>query len=227
MKHKHAIGGLLVILVIAVVMLVVFKHKQDIAATIKNLLNGGNTPATGGTQQPVLLPPANTTVQNAVNADGNKTVFPLTDGSTGKAVKMIQAALGVDVTGVWNDTTKNYLLNAFGETSVSKERFQKAFATISTKDVAANFPLKNGSRNGYVKDIQIVLGITADGIFGSNTESAVYNATGKKALYIYDFIDLVNKVLGTSIQYVDPAQTNAVSNLTGGIIGKKPALILA
>lgn len=46
----------------------------------------------------------------------------------------------------------------------------------------SSFPLRVGSRNSYVTDLQKALGITADGIFGSQTETALRAAAGVTAI---------------------------------------------
>lgn len=46
----------------------------------------------------------------------------------------------------------------------------------------SSFPLRNGSRNSYVTDLQKALGISADGIFGTQTEQALKNAAGVSAI---------------------------------------------
>ena len=46
----------------------------------------------------------------------------------------------------------------------------------------ANFPIKMGSKGSYVKSIQSAIGVTADGIFGSQTEAALVAKTGKNSV---------------------------------------------
>lgn len=41
-----------------------------------------------------------------------------------------------------------------------------------------DFPLRNGSKNSFVTKLQTALGISADGIFGTQTESALRTAAG-------------------------------------------------
>lgn len=43
----------------------------------------------------------------------------------------------------------------------------------------SDFPLKNGSKNELVKQLQSLLGVTADGIFGPKTAAALLAQTGK------------------------------------------------
>lgn len=51
--------------------------------------------------------------------------------------------------------------------------------TTQTAPAISLFPLKKGSNNDKVKDLQRILGITADGIFGSQTESSLKSFSGK------------------------------------------------
>jgi hypothetical protein len=60
--------------------------------------------------------------------------------------------------------------------------------TIPTPSVDNNFPLKKGSKNDYVKQLQLYLGVTVDGIFGSKTEAALIAATGSNQ--VASFADL-------------------------------------
>lgn len=46
----------------------------------------------------------------------------------------------------------------------------------------SSFPLRNGSRNSYVSQLQQALGIAADGIFGSQTEQALKTLAGVSAI---------------------------------------------
>lgn len=46
----------------------------------------------------------------------------------------------------------------------------------------AYFPLKNGSNNSKVKELQTAIGTTADGIFGPNTEKALVAFSGVKTV---------------------------------------------
>lgn len=53
----------------------------------------------------------------------------------------------------------------------------------STADSTSSyFPLQSGSNNSKVKELQQVLGVTADGIFGPVTQTALYNLTGSNVV---------------------------------------------
>ena len=53
-------------------------------------------------------------------------------------------------------------------------------STTSSSPSSTNlFPLKKGSKNDKVKDLQRLLGVSVDGIFGSQTEAALKSFSGK------------------------------------------------
>lgn len=66
-------------------------------------------------------------------------------------------------------------------------------STTTTSISVSEFPLRNGSIGNNVKKLQIYLGVTSDGIFGSNTESALYAKTGKKTMSKSEFDSFVLK----------------------------------
>ncbi len=58
--------------------------------------------------------------------------------------------------------------------------------SVPTPSVDSKFPLKNGSKNDYVKELQDALGIGIDGIFGKKTLAALQEQTGKTQIANYD-----------------------------------------
>lgn len=60
---------------------------------------------------------------------------------------------------------------------------------------ASDFPLKNGSRNNLVKQLQELLGLTADGIFGVKTQAALLLRTAKTSITSQAEFDAVIKTL--------------------------------
>lgn len=54
--------------------------------------------------------------------------------------------------------------------------------TISGSTITDNFPLKYGSRGNRVRDLQTLLAIKADGIFGRITEAEVMKYLGKQSV---------------------------------------------
>lgn len=59
----------------------------------------------------------------------------------------------------------------------------------------SDFPLKNGSKNALVKQLQDLLGLTADGIFGAKTQGALLLKTGKTSIANQADFDIVFKTL--------------------------------
>jgi len=53
------------------------------------------------------------------------------------------------------------------------------------------FPLKVGSKNDYVKQLQDELGVTIDGIFGKDTLAALQEQVGKSEIKSYDELQAV------------------------------------
>lgn len=61
--------------------------------------------------------------------------------------------------------------------------------SIPNNSVDSNFPLKNGSKNTYVKELQDALGVAIDGIFGKKTLAALKEQTGKTQISSYDELE--------------------------------------
>ena len=60
-----------------------------------------------------------------------------------------------------------------------------------TNNTEDGFPLKLGSKNDYVKQLQDELGVIVDGIFGSKTLAALKEQTGKSQIQSYDELQSV------------------------------------
>lgn len=58
--------------------------------------------------------------------------------------------------------------------------------SVPTPSVDSKFPLKVGSRNDYVGELQDALGIATDKIFGKQTLAALKEQTGKSQISSYD-----------------------------------------
>lgn len=68
----------------------------------------------------------------------------------------------------------------------------------------SSFPLRNGSRNSYVTQLQQALGISADGIFGTQTENALRSAAGITSIRDEkEFNDVLAKIKGTTSAFTD------------------------
>lgn len=88
-------------------------------------------------------------------------------------------------------------------------------AVIKSPPVPANssFPLRIGSRNSYVTELQKALGIAADGIFGSQTEQALKNAAGISAIRDEkEFKEVIAKIKAGAAATADIAEKIARGN---------------
>jgi hypothetical protein len=63
---------------------------------------------------------------------------------------------------------------------------------VGAKWVQEKFPVGKGMFGGMIKNVQVKLGLTADGKFGSGTEAAVVKKWGKKTFDKADYDALVN-----------------------------------
>lgn len=140
-------------------------------------------------------------VQPIQTTQGNGTGFPMGIGSTGILVKMVQAALGLKIDGNFGPKTAQAVKAAGIDLSTS-QKFTDKFISITDKATYdKNFPLKRGSKNNYVKAVQIFLNLKPDGVFGANTEAAILKATGKTELWHADFSAMFNSKTGGSMTY--------------------------
>ena len=125
-------------------------------------------------------------LQTLLDDNGFWTYHTITDyfGSvTETAVKNFQSDKKITVDGLVGDTTYSYLLNG----------------------VKNDIMLKKGDTGSEVKEVQQMLGITADGIFGSGTESSVKNFQSDNGLVADGIVGpktyetLVNQTMGVDI----------------------------
>lgn len=122
-------------------------------------------------------------IQTLLYDNGFWTYHTITDyfgDVTESAVKNFQSAKNITVDGIVGDTTYSYLLNG----------------------VKNDIMLKKGDTGSEVKEVQQMLSITADGIFGSGTESAVKSFQSKNGLTADGIVGpktyetLVNETMG-------------------------------
>jgi len=137
-------------------------------------------------------------LQTLLNNNGFWTYHTITDyfgDITETAVKNFQTAKKITVDGLVGDTTYSYLIDG----------------------VRDNVMLKKGDRGEQVKEIQQMLGITDDGIFGSGTESSVKKFQTDKGLIADGIVGpktyetLVNETMGVNFdnnQDIDTDRTD-------------------
>jgi len=125
-------------------------------------------------------------LQTLLDDNGFWTYHTITDyfgDITETAVKNFQTAKKITVDGIVGDTTYSYLLNG----------------------VKNDIMLKKGDRGSEVKEVQQMLGITADGIFGSGTEYSVMQFQSRNELTADGIVGpktyekLVNQTMGVDI----------------------------
>ncbi len=198
MKHSHILITLGVVLVIAAIMLVMFQHKNQVVSLVKQLApNPAPKPGTSSTSSGKAV------VANA-DYDNSNVSFPLMPGSTGKIIKMLQVAAGEPITGLWDSALTDAL---GGINGMDLNDFETAVTSLSDADLSL-FPLKLGSDNHLVKDVQILVELdNVDGYWGEATDIYVQNVFGKRILYLPDYIQLINTVLGLNI----PVSTSATA----------------
>jgi hypothetical protein len=86
----------------------------------------------------------------------------------------------------------------------------------SSSSNSSSFPLQKGSRNNYVKQLQAALGVTVDGIFGSQTLAALQSQTGKSM--IVDYNDLQNTIAQIANIQQLPATVQANSSASDNLL---------
>ena len=156
-------------------------------------------------------------------ATTNKTGFPLGVGSKGVLVQIIQAALNLKADGIFGAKTEA-AVKAAGIDVSNPQTFADKFVSVNNEQYAKNFPLKKGSKNNYVKAVQIALGLKADGIFGAKTEAAVKKATGKTVLYHADYTSIISTAMGGSKVTYNGKQTTVPKTLAASLMAINPAL---
>ncbi len=221
--NKKLIIGLIISLAIVVLVYIFIKEKNKKKLQASTLLNNNTVaPVVPITTPTTATPPysggggytAPTVPQN-----NQGTTFPIVVGSTGIIVKIVQAALGLKVDGVYGAKTDIAVKAANVDLSTA-QKFIDKFISTTTEQYKANFPLKKGSKNNYVKAVQILLGLTPDGVFGAGTEKAVKDATGKIQLFHSDFTAMFQVLTGQQMAYNSkPIKNETLEKLKQGMAG--------
>jgi len=146
----------------------------------------------------------------------------LKKGDTGPNVRELQTLL--DDNGFWTYPTITEYFGSVTETSVKNFQFSKQIkvdglvgnTTYSclVDGVKNNIMVKKGDKSEQVKEVQQMLGITADGIFGSGTESSVKRFQSDNGLIADGIVGsktyetLINKTLGNSFDNIIDVDTD-------------------
>lgn len=152
----------------------------------------------------------------AVAAQSNAVKFPIGLGSTGKAVAIIQAGLGVAITGVFDKHTQSALKAQTEVTSVDKNTFTAFFENTADQ---SSFPLVLGSRSIYAMDVQILLGVHPTGTLDPNTVQALEGVGVTMPFTNENYQNLVANTLQikladtTSITITDPIDNNPMTGI--------------
>jgi peptidoglycan hydrolase-like protein with peptidoglycan-binding domain len=144
-------------------------------------------PATNTAYVPEPLPPA--TVPAGTSVTWKAESFPLRKGMKGAKIKAMQQKLGINADGAFGNDTETALLQQYGISTISQAQYQTIVGGQKTKAatpaatgsgiwIAESFPLRKGMKGTSVKALQQKLGVSPDGAFGANTETALVKKFG-------------------------------------------------
>lgn len=162
------------------------KPKRAAAATIATY-PVTPAPATNTAYVPEPLPAA--TVPDATPVAWKAEIFPLRKGMKGAKIKAMQQKLGITADGAFGNDTESALLQQYGVSAISQTQYQTILggqtskaatppATGSGTWIAESFPLRKGMKGASVQALQQKLGVSPDGAFGANTETALVKKFG-------------------------------------------------
>jgi peptidoglycan hydrolase-like protein with peptidoglycan-binding domain len=140
-------------------------------------------------------------------------------GSQGKAVRMLQRGLGVDQDGDFGPQTERALRTFTAEHPLLTEGTETTTAlwhVLQLQDHPTlpyrHITVERGDNGGVVATAQELLGVTADGVFGPQSEQAVRKAQQRAGLATTGVID------GPTWAALDPGRerVKAIEDLRGG-----------
>jgi hypothetical protein len=140
-----------------------------------NVYNPGTYANQGPVNQPVQAKPVNTLLVKFLQIAANLKV----DGVYGPKSQAAAQQLGVDVT---------------DQSSVASKLILKP-------NWSQYFDLKKGTKNNYVKGLQVMLGLTPDGAFGAKTEAALIAAVSSPVCYAKTFTDMFDSLTNHKTNY--------------------------
>lgn len=202
--------------------------RSDPVAITKYPVADMPSPAPGVTylqeQPPAASAPA------TITATWKAESFPLQKGMKGAKVKAIQQKLGITADGAFGNNTELSLLQQHGISRVSQAQYQSITGGQATKNTPAvypksntwvveSFPLRKGMKGASVKVLQEKLGVTADGAFGANTETALLKKFGVVTISQTLFNSITQPVTSTFANLLETILPKPVS-------GKDTSLIL-
>jgi hypothetical protein len=197
MNKKIISFSLLAVVMVFIYLLVNGKNKKAKDAI---LTSGGGvdyTPPKGGIipNAPSLsTPPILPDYGNIPNA--NATV--INTALTALTVKLIQAASNIKIDGKNGQNTQAAISVLHGK-GVNTTNEAEIIKNLLQTEYPKAFILKKGSKNNFVKALQLFLGVPADGNFGAGTEAALYKATGQRVCNYETLLNLYAKVSGNNI----------------------------
>lgn len=159
---------------------------------------------------PVYYPPN----PNPINPNTANGGFPLKRNSRGLEVKLLQVGLGVTADGIFGANTELAAKNRLGTALVTASQLSTLLFPAAA---VSNYPLQRGNRGLPVQMLQLLLGVTADGIFGANTEAKVKSILGKTIVTMQDAKNLYQAKLGAGAGDPNWTATGGVGVGGGGI----------
>jgi hypothetical protein len=221
--NKKIIFVLIFVVAICVAILFYLKKKEKNAAALTAPAQNANSNNTTTATQPFYpsYPQQPQGVYTPPIFSGGTTPMASTVNATA-LIKIVQAAFGLKVDGVLGEKTKAAIASNGIDLS-SEQKFIDKMLSINDADYKKYFPLKKGSKNNYVKGLQLFLNIKPDGNFGAGTEAAAIKATGSPVVFHKQYSELFTAYTNMKIAYKGKPLENTsimqnVKNLFGGIV---------
>lgn len=198
---KKLLVTFLVVFAVVVIIHMFIKRNPARVAAVKNAWkNGGSSSLLASLPGGTIAQAVASVVTDSTNT--NKVAFPIQLGSSGKSVKFIQAALSLPITGSFDAATQAALQAKVNLMAIDKDAFVGMFENNSN---GGAFPLGVGSQGLYVQDVQILLDLSPNGVFGTDTAAALVGLGVALPLTSDDY----QRLVGVVLNFGDPIATPA------------------